>query len=217
MDVGSPNTSPDVSLDGPLDVAFRRLGDEDLPLLHNWLNEPGVVRFWEGDDVSWPGVVAQYGSAAARSKLANDYPAFSFDEEEMAFDEHHVEGYLAFVEGEPVGWIQCYAVEDYDDEDEVIAWLSLGFDHTGAGIDYLVGDPLARGRGVGSAMIRAFIEDVVFRQHSQWSQVGASPVRENVASCRALQKAGLGLVGSWHDDDLGACDLFATRRPSSQQ
>ena len=43
---------------------FRRLTDDDLPMLHAWLNEPGVVRWWEGDDVSWDGVVRDYGSAS---------------------------------------------------------------------------------------------------------------------------------------------------------
>jgi acetyl esterase/lipase len=38
-----------------MEVTFRRLTDDDLPLLHDWLNESGVVRWWEGDDVSWAG------------------------------------------------------------------------------------------------------------------------------------------------------------------
>ena len=32
-------------------------------MLHGWLNEPGVVRWWEGDDVSWDAVVRDYGPA----------------------------------------------------------------------------------------------------------------------------------------------------------
>jgi hypothetical protein len=51
-----------------VDVTFRRLVDDDLPLLHRWLNEPGVVRWWEDDDVSWDGVVRDYGRAARRQR-----------------------------------------------------------------------------------------------------------------------------------------------------
>jgi len=46
-----------------MDLTFRRLADDDLPVLHRWLNEPGLVRWWEGDDVSWQAVVRDYGSA----------------------------------------------------------------------------------------------------------------------------------------------------------
>ena len=42
-----------------MSFAFRPLTDDDLPLLHAWLNEPGVVEWWEGDDVSWDAVVAE--------------------------------------------------------------------------------------------------------------------------------------------------------------
>lgn len=192
---------------------FRRLVDDDLPLLHTWLNEPGVVHFWEGDDVSWPGVIAQYGSPELRGALANDFADFSYDVAEADFDWHHVEVYLALMDDEPAGWIQCYAVDDYDDEDEVKAWFELGFDATGAGIDYLIGEPTDRGRGLGASMIRKFVTDIVFGQHPDWTQVGASPRRENAASCGALAKAGLSLSGSFDDPEYGPCDLYATRTP----
>ncbi len=66
-------------------VVFRRLTDHDLPMLHRWLNEPGVVRWWEGEDVSWDAVVRDYGSA----------------------NEEPTEHWIAVVDGRDVGWIQC--------------------------------------------------------------------------------------------------------------
>ena len=191
---------------------FRRLSDEDLPLLHEWLNEPGVVRFWEGDDVSWPGVIAQYGSPEARATLETDFPDFDYDEEEADFDWEHVEVYLGLLDGEPTGWIQCVAVEPYSDHDEVKAWVELGYELEGATIDYLIGDPAARGNGWGSAMIENFVHAIVFGQHAEWPQVGVSPVRANVASCRALAKAGFELFGSFDDPEFGPCDLYTRRR-----
>jgi hypothetical protein len=73
-----------------MDVHFRRLHDDDLPLLHRWLNEPGVVRWWEGDDVTWEAVLRDYDSAATD-------PA---------------EFWIATVGSEDIGWIQCYATMD---------------------------------------------------------------------------------------------------------
>ena len=113
---------------------FRRLTDDDLPLLHGWLNEPGVVRWWEGDDVSWDAVVRDYGSASDPS----------------------VEHWLATVDGRPVGWLQCYATADHADNGEVEHWWARGVHRSAAGIDYLVGDPADRGRGLGSMMIQHF-------------------------------------------------------------
>ena len=77
-----------------MQVTFRRLTDDDLPLLHRWLNEPGVVRWWEGDDVSWDAVVRDYGSGTT-------------DPTEL---------WIASVDGHDVGWIQCWAVADEPEE-----------------------------------------------------------------------------------------------------
>ncbi len=170
-----------------MDVAFRRLVDDDLPLLHRWLNEPGIVRWWEGDDVSWEGVVRDYGSA-------NTDPT---------------EHWVAVVDGEDMGWIQCYAT--LDSTEEVEPWWALGVERTAAGIDYLVGDPARRHRGVGSAMIRAFVADIVFGLHPQWSQACAAPYAANIASWRALEKAGFRSAGIVEDKD-GPCRLMVIDR-----
>jgi aminoglycoside 6'-N-acetyltransferase len=174
-----------------VDVRFRRLQDADLPLLHAWLNEPGVVRWWEGDDVTWEGVQRDYGSASTDP----------------------TEHWIGRIAERPVGWIQCYATADYEDEEEVRQWRALGLDASVGGIDYLVGDPGERGRGLGTAMIRCFLRDVVFPGHRDWSQVAASPMAANVASWRALQKAGFELVGDF-DDEKDPCRLFVARRSS---
>lgn len=154
-----------------MDVTFRRLVDDDLPMLHRWLNEPGVVRWWEGDDVSWVAVVRDYGSTCVEP----------------------TEHWVASIGGRDIGWIQCYAAADYPEETE--QWRTLGVDPTATGIDYLVGDPVDRGRGLGSAVIRAFVVDVVFGLHPDSRQACAASHVENVASWRALEKAGFRFVG----------------------
>lgn len=179
----------------PASLSFRPLRADDLPLLHTWLNEPGVVRFWEGDDVSWDAVSTEHG------------PDSDEDTEE----------WLALDGQNPVGWIQCYAVADYLDEDETQAWLRLGYPTTGAGIDYLIGDASRRGMGLGTEMIRTFIATVVWPHAKQWTHVAASPVRENGASCSALQRAGLSLFGSFEDLEFGPCDLFTMKRPAKRE
>lgn len=175
-----------------MDIRLRRLSDTDLGLLHAWLNEPGVVRWWEGDDVSWDAVVREYGSTSNEP----------------------VEHWIATLDGRPVGWIQCYDTNDYADTDEVRNWRSLGIDGTAAGIDYLIGEPSARGRGLGTSMIRAFVADVVFGRHSAWTRACASPLTANVASIRALEKAGFSRVGTF-EAEHGPATLMVMTRPTA--
>ena len=176
--------------------SFRPLVDADLPMMYRWLNEPGVIRWWEGEDVSLPAVTAQYGS----------------DREDSA-----TEHWIAELEDEPVGWICCWPVLTGLEESE--PWFPLGVEETAAGIDYLIAAPTQRGRGLGSAMIRAFSYNVVFGRHCDFTQVAASPYRSNAASCRALQKAGFRYAGSidYGDDDPdGPCSLMIMNRPANQ-
>jgi len=170
-------------------VTFRRLTDDDLPLLYRWLNEPGVVRWWEGEDVSWDAVVRDYGST----------------------NEDQVEHWIALLDGDPIGWIQCYAWADYDDEEEARAHFSAGVDRHGAGIDYLLGDPATRGRGTGSAMIASFVKDVVFANHPTWPQVSAGPYLANEASWRALARAGFRHLADYPTED-GPCRVMVKDR-----
>lgn len=168
-------------------ITFRRLIDDDLPMLHGWLNEPGVVQWWEGDDVSWGAVVRDYGSAS----------------------EDSTEHWIACLDAKAIGWIQCYPA--VDEPEETDPWFALGIDRTAAGIDYLIGDRMARGKGLGTAMIRAFIVDVVFGRHPQWTAACACPYEANEASWRALASAGFRFVGIVDDPD-GPCRLMALAR-----
>jgi aminoglycoside 6'-N-acetyltransferase len=89
----------------------------------------------------------------------------------------------------------------------------MGVDRNAAGIDYLIGGPGDRGHGLGSAMIRAFVADIVFALHPLWTQAGAAPFAANVPSWRALEKAGFRFVGVV-EDELGPCRLMVADRPS---
>ena len=160
-------------------LSFRRLDDDDLPMLHRWLNEPGVVRWWEGADVSWEGVRRQYGAEARAADSA--------------------ELHIAELDGRPVGWIQCWFLAD---EDEVDGWAERGFDPAStAGIDYLVAAPADRGAGLGTAMIDAYVERVVLGDHPWITTVGSDPDEGNERSWRALAAAGFRPVGPLVDGE----------------
>jgi RimJ/RimL family protein N-acetyltransferase len=80
--------------------------------------------------------------------------------------------------------IQCYRTDDYpaDTRD----WDAAGL----IGMDYLIGEEELIGRGLGSAMISAFVEQVVRGVYSDARGVVADPEVANLASIGALRRAG---------------------------
>jgi RimJ/RimL family protein N-acetyltransferase len=172
------------------EITFRPLEDEDLPLLYRWLNDPAVILWWEGRDVSRDAVVRDYGS---------DHKSA-------------VEHWMALIDGEPLGWIQCYCAKHAEDG-ETYHWADhVDLEQTG-GIDYLVGNAARRGQGVGSTMIRAFVTDIVFARHPAWQFAAAGPFEANIPSWKALEKAGFRRRATLNDDD-GACVLMVIERAS---
>lgn len=149
------------------EVVLRLLRREDFALLSRWLAEPLVARWWD-DDSSPEAVEAQYGPSVD----GTDPTAV----------------YLAEHDGRAFGLIQVYR---FDDEPESLAELSAvcPVPPGALSIDYLVGEPSARGRGLGAAMIAAAVARG-FADHPDAGEVLVPVVAANVASWRALERAG---------------------------
>lgn len=163
---------------------FHPTTEANLPLLHEWLNEPGVVRWWEGDDVSWPAVQRDYGPDR----------------------DDGTRQYVALYAGEPVGWIQWFRVAD--STEELQAWQPFGITGSDIGIDYLLGRSDQRGQGLGQFMIGQFVAQVVRAQTDVGVLVCASPVEANYASVGALARAGFAERGRFVDPESGPCVLM---------
>lgn len=150
---------------------LRPLGRADFPVLGEWLREPLVDTWWH-DDPTRSALERKYGPSIDGS-----------DPTQLR---------LAVSGSEPVGFIQWYC---YDDEAEYAAELSpLVVVPPGAyGIDYLVGSPQWRGRGVGRAMIRAALQEI-------WATGGGVVIvavnAENRASAAVLEAAGFSAVAA---------------------
>jgi aminoglycoside 6'-N-acetyltransferase len=149
------------------DVQLRQMRRADLPLLSRWLAEPLVARWWD-DDSSLDAVEAQYGPSVD----GTDPTAV----------------YLAEHEGRAVGLIQVYR---FDDEPESLAELSTvcPVPPGALSVDYLIGEPEARGRGLGAAMIAAAVARG-FADHPDAGELLVPVVAANEASWRALERAG---------------------------
>jgi len=86
--------------------------------------------------------------------------------------------------GRPIGFIQSYRIDDYDEYGKALA-----LDVTAAGIDLFIGEPDLVGKGHGPALIRAFLRDVVFQTYDV-AECVIGPSIKNVSAIRAYEKAG---------------------------
>lgn len=158
-----------------MDLRFRRLTHDDLPMMHRWLNDPEIMEWWEGDDVSWAGVLSDYRPDPGGT----------------------LEHWIVEMRDRPIGWIQCYDFHQERGDDTTPAGIRV---HSrAAGLDFLIGERADRGRGLGSQMLSEFVDQVLFGRHDQWAQAVADPHVDNVASRKALTNAGFHELGVIED------------------
>lgn len=95
-------------------------------------------------------------------------------------DEPAMDQYIVAAAGNPFGYLQCY---------DLTAWNSgFGPQPQGTrGIDQFIGEPGMIGRGHGSALIRAFVDD---RLRNGAPRVVTDPHPANLRAVRAYEKAG---------------------------
>jgi aminoglycoside 6'-N-acetyltransferase len=149
-----------------VNVMLRPLTRDDFGLLGAWLREPVVADWWH-DDPAPEALERQYGAAVdgrdpTRLRIGS-------------------------VDGVPVGFVQWYR---FADEPGYAAELApfVAVPPEAWSLDYLVGAPEQRRRGVGTALVLAAL-----------AAVGPAPVvvpvhAENVGSAGVLRNAGFRLV-----------------------
>ncbi len=157
---------PTGSIDGGA-LHWRRLTADDLPLLARWLADPVVVRWWNHDS-SPEGVERDFGAS-----VRGDEPG---------------EDLVVSLDGHPVGLVQRAVIGDYPEDLAEFAAL-VEVPEGAVELDYLVGEPGLRGRGLGPRIIAALVADT-WTAHPAAPAVLVAVAATNVASWRALEKAG---------------------------
>jgi aminoglycoside 6'-N-acetyltransferase len=152
-------------------ISLQPLHRADLGLLGQWLREPLVQRWWAEDPDA---VEARYGPSLA----GTDPTAL----------------YLGVEDGVPFGFVQVYRFDDepgYTAEVAALHPVPAG----ALSIDYLVGDAGHRGRGLGTALVRAAVARG-FADHADAHDVLVPVHADNRASWRALERAGFTRVAA---------------------
>jgi aminoglycoside 6'-N-acetyltransferase len=175
-------------------IVFRAVTPSDLPDLSRWLAEPHVERWWrEPSELS--AVAAKY------------LPCID--------GRDPTEIFVIEVDGTPAGFIQRYLVADNPDWAGVLRGTGTAGWEAAFGIDYLIGDPALIGRGIGSAAIREFTA-ASFARYPETSSAVADVQQANVASWRALERAGFTRFWAGElvsDDPSDAGPSYLYRKP----
>jgi aminoglycoside 6'-N-acetyltransferase len=148
-------------------ISFRPLARGDFSLLQRWLAEPHIIAWWR-DPSDLASIEAKY-----LPRIAGMEPT-------------HV--YIIERETQSIGWIQWYRWADYPEHAG-----RLGAPTDAAGIDLAIGEKELLGQGLGPAVIRQFLAEIVFTELGIASVV-ADPEVENLRSQAAFRKAGFSVV-----------------------
>ena len=154
------------------DLAFRRVTRDDFELIARWLAAPHVARWWH-HEFTVEAVARDFGPCADGDEPAEDF--------------------IASLDGRPIGLIQRARFVDYPEDLDELA-LIVDVPQGAIEIDYLIGDPADTGRGLGTAMIGAFVE-LAWQTMTNVPCIIVPVASANPASWKALIKAGFRLEG----------------------
>ncbi len=180
-------------------INFRPLAAGDLPLVAEWLQAEHVRRWWRDP----PDIQAVRAKYLPRINGKEPTEVFVVSVTRTSSD------------SAPVGIIQRCRFADYGTWADTVAGTDLAYPNA-AGIDYFIGPHERTGRGVGSAMIRAF-SDKLFVDCPDVETIVVTPQNSNRASCRALETADYshvwtGTLDSDDPSDAGPSAIYVRHR-----
>jgi RimJ/RimL family protein N-acetyltransferase len=144
-------------------ISFRRLRHSEIPLIHRWLHTPHVARWW-------------YEDVGTLEEVEERYSAYIEGRE-------NVEAYLIFHEESPIGYMQTYSISIEEEYEKLVGVEGA------AGLDLFIGEEEFLHRGLGSKIIRCFIEEVVFPDE-RYEACVIGPEPRNKSAIRAYEKVG---------------------------
>lgn len=153
-------------------------------MLHEWRQRPHIRQWWKE-----PTTVAE---------LQHHYLQPSVESSTRA--------YIAFLEDVPIGFMQSYVVMGSGE-----GWWEDETDPGARGIDQFLANAGQLGQGLGSAMVRAFVEQLF--KDPRVTTVQADPSPENERAIRCYRRAGFVALGEVSTPD-GPALLMRTERSS---
>jgi RimJ/RimL family protein N-acetyltransferase len=171
----------------PLVLSFRPLTLTQLPLLHEWLARPHVAEWW-GPPPSLTAVEQEFGP--------------------LTSDQSTTRPYIVIGDGAPIGYIQSYVAMGSGD-----GWWPNEKDPGVRGVDQFLAHSEQLGRGLGTAMVRAFLRRLF--ADAAVTRVQTDPSPRNRRAVRCYEKAGFHAVGEVDTPDGRALLMVCERAGST--
>lgn len=170
----------------PTDIVFRPVADSDLPTLYEWLSRPHVAEWW-GKQSTLAELAAEYGPVIAGTVAAQCY--------------------FALAQGIPIGFIQSYTPAAFHNE----GWWLDEHSPDVRGIDQFLADAERLGKGLGTAMVRAFVSQLF--ADSAVTRIQTDPAPANGRAIRCYEKSGFRAVREVDTPDGRALLMYCDRVP----
>ena len=154
-----------------------------MRMLHEWLQRPHVAEWW--------------APTPSYDEVAEEFAP-------LARPGHRDQGYIAFEQDQPIGYIQSYVVQDSGD-----GWWEDEQDPGARGIDQFLAASDQLGRGLGTRMVRAFVERLF--EDPAVTHVQTDPDPRNARAIRCYEKAGFRAVKEVDTPDGRALLMIAHR------
>ena len=167
-------------------IQFSPLQPSDLPLIQHWLQQAHVKTWWETSD-SYANIEQEFLPLTDSSNSTR--------------------GYLAWLNTEPIGFIQSYVVKDSGD-----GWWEAETDPGARGIDQFLGNAEQLNQGLGTTMVQAFT--VLLFADPAVTKIQTDPAPNNARAIRCYNKAGFVAVNQVMTPD-GLALLMLKQRPQT--
>lgn len=166
-------------------IRFERLAEHHLELLAEWFARPHVAAWW-GEPLGISAVREEYLMPIGQPTAAAPY--------------------IAYDNGVPVGYIQSYRAMGSGD-----GWWENESDPGVVGIDQFLADESNLGKGLGTRMIAAFVQQLF--ADPKITKVQVDPAPGNARAIRCYEKVGFEKLGEIATPD-GPAMLMVLPSPS---
>lgn len=172
-------------------VTLRLMTEQDLPMLHEWLNRPHIVEWWGGEE--------------ARPTLAEVQEHYR----PSALAKESVTPYIAMLDDDPIGYAQSYVALGSGG-----GWWENETDPGVRGIDQSLANPSQLGKGLGTELVSALVE-MLFKE-AEVTKIQTDPSPDNLRAIRCYEKAGFVRQDTFITPDGQAVYMVRTRRSFEQ-
>lgn len=151
-----------------MEINFKKLEENDLPLVHKWRNAEHVVEWYGKTRPTFEEIKKKYVP-----RIHGNEPTYCF---------------LILLDEKPIGFIQTYRVSDHPEYEK-----NVRLDEKTAGIDLFIGEKEYLHKGLGGEIIKQFLKEITFKMFDISSCV-VSPDPNNKIAIRAYEKVGFSYV-----------------------